>query len=222
MKTKSMCLVCRGSRKKTVDGVEHDCLGCNGLGWVLVNEVAMKRPEANFEVEVEELPKQKSEKLPVDASFPSAPENRKTLHIRAGREGLLDRIFATIEEYQREYLQTLDIMKLRPMILLDIAKIVGCDVATISIYLRNKMINGIRVKELFSEAVFGVSNKAIQHMIKNIVEKEAAPYSDTELVRQLQAQGITLSRRTVTKYRHKLNIPDKNERKKNGSNLAGK
>lgn len=61
-----------------------------------------------------------------------------------------------------------------------------------------------------------VSNGAIQFKIKELIEREnkKAPYSDEQIVMNLRQQGISVARRTVTKYREKLNIPSSTSRKK--------
>lgn len=61
-----------------------------------------------------------------------------------------------------------------------------------------------------------VSNGAIQFKIKELIEHEnkKAPYSDEQIVINLRQQGISVARRTVTKYREKLKIPSSTSRKK--------
>ena len=53
-------------------------------------------------------------------------------------------------------------------------------------------------------------------MIKKLIAQENLrhPYSDNALASLLEAQGISIARRTVAKYREELNILPSNERKK--------
>ena len=44
-------------------------------------------------------------------------------------------------------------------------------------------------------------------------EDKQRPCSDDELVKQLQKEGLTVARRTVTKYRQKMGIPSSRQRR---------
>jgi RNA polymerase sigma-54 factor len=44
-------------------------------------------------------------------------------------------------------------------------------------------------------------------------EDKKNPLSDQEIVARLQAEGVDIARRTVAKYREKLNIPSSRQRK---------
>ena len=54
--------------------------------------------------------------------------------------------------------------------------------------------------------------KYIQTLINN--EPKDSPYSDSEIVYFLEGRGITISRRTIAKYRNDLDIANSNERLK--------
>jgi hypothetical protein len=115
------------------------------------------------------------------------------------------KICAAITDYQKEYLQTMDIMKLRPMGLKHIAKAVDAHMTNVCIRIKGKTINNIVVKELFSTEVDGLSNKVVKHLLKKVCEEH--PYfSDLDIQRHLESKGISISRRTVSKYRHNLGI----------------
>lgn len=53
-----------------------------------------------------------------------------------------------------------------------------------------------------------ISNAGVREAIQQIVNKEdlRKPLSDQSIAKQLQQQGITVARRTITKYREQLNI----------------
>ena len=55
----------------------------------------------------------------------------------------------------------------------------------------------------------------IRIRLQEIVDKEdkAAPLSDDDLVEELKKLGLTVARRTVTKYRQKMNIPSSRQRR---------
>jgi RNA polymerase sigma-54 factor len=61
-----------------------------------------------------------------------------------------------------------------------------------------------------------VSNKAVQERIRALVRAEnpAAPLSDAAIAKTLAAEGVTIARRTVAKYRDILHIPSTSERKR--------
>jgi RNA polymerase sigma-54 factor len=56
---------------------------------------------------------------------------------------------------------------------------------------------------------------AVRMKLQEIVDAEPkdAPYSDDDLVRELGKQGITVARRTVTKYRKAMKIPSSRQRR---------
>ena len=51
----------------------------------------------------------------------------------------------------------------------------------------------------------------LQELIDN--EDKANPLSDDALVEELSKQGITLARRTITKYRKQMMIPSSRQRR---------
>jgi RNA polymerase sigma-54 factor len=61
-----------------------------------------------------------------------------------------------------------------------------------------------------------ISSKSIKHQIQDLVSAEdpALPLSDTQIQEALAEQGITISRRTVNKYRTALAIPPNTQRKR--------
>ena len=107
---------------------------------------------------------------------------------------------------------------LKPMILKDIADVIGMDISTISRVTNGKYIQteyGVfELKYFFSEKYTtdegeDVSNKKIKAFIKDLVEKEPAnkPYNDQKISEMLKKEGFPVARRTVAKYREQMNIP---------------
>ena len=136
--------------------------------------------------------------------------------IRQRKETLLS-VANTIADIQQEYLLTGDIGQLKPMILNDISKKINMDVSTISRVASSKYIQTpfgtFLLKNLFSESVQNdegdeISNKEIKHALKKFVDNEdkSAPLNDDKLLELLKEQGYNIARRTVAKYREKLNI----------------
>ncbi len=123
-----------------------------------------------------------------------------------------------IMEYQREYFLDGDEAKLRPMILKDIAEMVGLDISTISRVANSKYVEtpyGTKlIKEFFSEAMTNdqgeeVSTIEIKKILKDIIEEEdkSKPLPDDQLADILKEKGYPIARRTIAKYRDLLDIP---------------
>ncbi len=123
-----------------------------------------------------------------------------------------------ILNYQHEYFYEGDEMKLRPMILKDIADITGLDISTISRVANSKYIQthfGIYpLKYFFSEGMQTdtgeeVSTREIKKILEECIEGEnkRKPLTDEKLAEILKEKGYLIARRTVAKYREQLNIP---------------
>lgn len=67
------------------------------------------------------------------------------------------------------------------------------------------------MKTFFSREARGCSQHHLEQMVKSILEHEDKlfPLSDEMISRKLAEKGLFVSRRTVTKYRKKLQIPNK-------------
>lgn len=130
-----------------------------------------------------------------------------------------------IMHYQEEYFLDGDETKLKPMILKDIADIVGLDISTVSRVANSKYVEtpyGTKlIKEFFSEAMKNdqgedVSTLEIKKILQNIIEEEdkKKPLPDDQLAELLKEKGYPIARRTVAKYREQLDIPVARMRKK--------
>ena len=124
----------------------------------------------------------------------------------------------TIMNYQREYFLTGDETNLKPMILKDIAEIVGLDISTISRVANSKYVQtGFGVfplKYFFSESLSTdsgeeVSTREVKKILSDAIEAEVKkkPLTDEKLMDLLKEKGYNIARRTVAKYREQLNIP---------------
>ncbi|AIK96484.1 RNA polymerase factor sigma-54 [Candidatus Odyssella acanthamoebae] len=113
---------------------------------------------------------------------------------------------------------------LTPLKLKDIATEVDIHESTVSRAVTGKYaatpFGVIELKSFFSTALNEeqptLSNKTIQLQIKKLIDMESksSPLSDDQLVSTLKTYGISVARRTVTKYRESLQIPSSYERKK--------
>jgi RNA polymerase sigma-54 factor len=139
-----------------------------------------------------------------------------------------DTLFVTmnaIMHYQKDYLLDGDETRLKPMILKDIADMVGLDISTISRVANSKYVEtpyGTKlIKEFFSEAMKNdqgeeVSTIEIKRILQNTIEEEDKknPLPDDLLAEILKEKGYPIARRTIAKYREQLEIPVARMRKK--------
>jgi RNA polymerase sigma-54 factor len=134
------------------------------------------------------------------------------------RQNTLFNTMYTIMQFQKEYFLTGDDRKLKPLILQDISDITGLDVSTTSRVVKNKYVQteyGTKLlKDFFSESVQNVegedvSTTEVKSVLEDIIKNEdkKKPLSDQRLQDILEEKGFSLARRTITKYREKLNIP---------------
>lgn len=137
--------------------------------------------------------------------------------IRQRNETLLYCMQAIVN-YQKEFFLTGDETKLRPMILKDIADIVGMDISTVSRVANSKYIQTpyatYLLKYFFSESLSNdegeeVSSREVKQILKDAIEGEQKrkPLTDDRLAKLLKEKGYNIARRTVAKYREQLNIP---------------
>lgn len=106
---------------------------------------------------------------------------------------------------------------LKPMRLKDIADHLKVHISTISRMVKGKYLqtpHGIySFQSLFSKGIISSSGKSdsiifIKKRIKELIEQEnkRKPLTDEQLAIQLNIEGISISRRTVAKYRIEMNI----------------
>jgi RNA polymerase sigma-54 factor len=140
------------------------------------------------------------------------------------RRGTMIRVMGTIVEEQREFFDK-GTAFLKPLIMEDIAQRVDMNVATISRVANGKYVQtplGVyEIKYFFNSGISRVdgedmSKRRVKQRIEEIIraEEPEKPLSDQEIFRRLNAEGIKLARRTVTKYREELSIKPARFRKR--------
>ncbi len=143
------------------------------------------------------------------------------------RQNTLYITMKAIMDYQRDYFLTGDETKLRPMILKNIADIVGMDISTISRVANSKYVQTpfgtFLLKSFFSESMQKedgeeVSTREVKTILKDLVaaEDKKKPLTDEQLMNELKEKGYPIARRTVAKYREQLGIPVARLRKELG------
>ena len=113
---------------------------------------------------------------------------------------------------------------MKPMVLADIAELLGMHESTISRVTTQKYMHTPRgifeLKFFFSSHVATTaggeaSSTAIRARIRKLIDSEEAnkPLSDSQIAQILAKEGIVVARRTVAKYREAMAIPPSSERK---------
>ena len=116
-------------------------------------------------------------------------------------------------------------MAMKPLGLREIAEEVGLHESTVSRVTNNKYMatpaGVFELKYFFSRSMPTQSGgtcsaTAIRGLIRDMIEGEdgSNPLSDAEIARQLARQGLTVARRTVTKYRQLLKLPAVEQRRR--------
>ncbi len=140
------------------------------------------------------------------------------------RRSTMIRVMESIISRQRDFFEKGPAF-LKPLIMEEIAQMVDMNVATISRVSNSKYVQtpfGVyEIKHFFNSGIArddgtDMSKRSVKQRIEEIIAAEATdqPLSDQEIYRQLNAEGIKLARRTVTKYREELKIAPARLRKR--------
>ncbi|MQX37481.1 RNA polymerase factor sigma-54 [Roseospira navarrensis] len=125
------------------------------------------------------------------------------------------------------------IQHLRPLILRDVASVIGMHESTVSRVTSNKYIATprglIELKYFFTQAINSSaggeahSAEAVRARIKALIDAEppAKVLSDDRIVTILKGEGVDIARRTVAKYRESLRIPSSVQRRREKMAMAG-
>lgn len=138
------------------------------------------------------------------------------------RRRTLERVAEAIAEQQEPWL--LGRGTLCPMTLTDVAKRTELHPSTVSRAIKGKYLQyhqTVFIRDLFSAALDGVSagedgisSEGTKEMIREMIcgEDGERPFSDQAIADRLEKQGVSVSRRTVAKYRIQMGIPDSRQR----------
>lgn len=148
------------------------------------------------------------------------------------REETIVRVGAAIVEKQKEFFFK-ESHPLTPMTLKEIAQVLDIHESTVSRSINDKYFQtDFGVYEMRSFFTTGlkqsssslnndlteqaISSEEVKSKIKNMIaeENKLKPLSDQKISSALAEEGITISRRTVTKYRESLSIPSSTNRKR--------
>lgn len=140
------------------------------------------------------------------------------------RKQTIYNVVAAVVKYQKDFLDK-GSKYLKTLTLKDIAEEVGIHESTVSRSINGKYMQCPRgvfeIKYFFSAGVSGsrgegISSNSIKEFIKEMVDKEdpKSPCSDQEMAERLKERGISISRRTVAKYRDEMNILSSSKRRR--------
>ena len=140
------------------------------------------------------------------------------------RQRTIEKVAKTIVSKQQDFFKK-GPRYLKPMILKDVANDIGMHESTVSRVTTNKFmhtpIGTFELKYFFNSAIGGkdggqdIASEVLKIKIKAIFagEKPSKPFSDQKVVEILAQEGLTVARRTVTKYRELLGIEPSSKRK---------
>lgn len=138
------------------------------------------------------------------------------------RTETLEKVAGFLVKRQEDFFESGE-AKLQPLSLVEVGKALGIHESTVSRAIRGKYVDtplGVFPLKFFitgnpSKKRTGLSEAQIKEEVKKILkeEKKEKPFSDEEIALLLKKRGISISRRTVTKYRLELGIPSKSQRK---------
>jgi RNA polymerase sigma-54 factor len=139
------------------------------------------------------------------------------------RRSTLTKVSQAIVDYQKRFLEE-GPECIEPLKMQQIAEKVGVHVTTVSRAVDDKWIQTPRgifpLKRFFVGGTTGADGEEVawdrvrlklQEIIDN--EDKTKPLSDDALVEELGKAGVTVARRTVTKYRKAMNIPSSRQRR---------
>lgn len=218
--------------KEELEPVPGRGYGCANRNEYIYPDITVKEDEKGYRII---LNKEKvhtlelnREYLPMLGQVHSSEENKylkeqyqkaKILLRNIGkREETLAAVAEAIVDWQREFFEK-GKASLKPMNLLDIAQELDVHESTVSRAVRDKYLEcrwGIfELKYFFSNKTSDGNNCNVLTCIKEIIrsENKQKPLSDAKIAEQLEKKGIRISRRTVTKYREQMQIPNTQMRK---------
>jgi RNA polymerase sigma-54 factor len=139
------------------------------------------------------------------------------------RRNTLTRVAQAIVDYQKRFLDDGPEF-IEPLKMQQIADQVGVHVTTVSRAVDDKWIQTPRgifpLRRFFvggTRTEYGedIAWDAIRLKLQEVIDKEDKrnPFSDDDLVKELKKHGLTVARRTITKYRQKMGIPSSRQRR---------
>src|SRR5215470_1176540 len=139
------------------------------------------------------------------------------------RKHIIVKVCEAVIRRQSDFLDK-GIDNLKPMMIKDVAEEVGVHPSTVSRAVANKFAHTAQgvfeLRFFFSEAVNGplgngTSLLIVKRKVKKYIENEdpRSPLTDEKIAQMLKEEGISVTRRSITKYREDLRIPSTHQRR---------
>lgn len=231
---KEMCAEIRALNPRPGSGFQHEAVQAivpdvflrrNGNTWQIdLNSASLPRVLVNrsYYSQISGKTTDKQEKKYLSEQFASANWLIRALDSRA--QTILKVATEIVKQQENFFLY--GIKYLRPLTLKEVADTVELHESTVSRVTTNKFMltsRGTYEFKYFFNALIqgsdggdGYSNKAVQYMIKEMIDNEKPDkiLSDDTISEELKDRGVELARRTVAKYRELMKIPSSSVRKK--------
>jgi len=191
-------------------------------------DVIIRKGETGFEVELIEEKRYRfhistDATVPLSASGAASQEVQRYIHHHSDRAKFfidcvqrrwrtLKRVAELVVDYQRDFLER-GVRYMRPLTRAEVATRLNLDEGTVSRATANKyalLPNG----RLMPISDFFDGSLGAKDVLRELISSEEPKrrLSDEELARLMQARGIPMARRTVTKYREEMGIGSSRER----------
>ncbi|MHC4922926.1 MAG: RNA polymerase factor sigma-54 [Planctomycetota bacterium] len=139
------------------------------------------------------------------------------------RQDTLRRVVKQIVKHQKEFLDH-GLTAMKPLKMQRIADDLGIHVSTVSRAIADKHAQtpqGILPLKFFFHGATASrdgsveSRLSVKDRVRQAIEEEdkSKPFSDEDLAKKFKAEGLSIARRTVTKYRKQLGLPSSRERR---------
>ena len=189
-----------------------------------ITELTSNKPPLKLNSEYVSIMRESKIKTDIDYLKKNYNEAKFIIKSIKNRNITILNVCKEIFKRQLDFLNNGDI-GIKPMTLRDVSEALGVHESTVSRATSNKYVQtprGVFEMKYFFTSELGtdtgqmVSSKAIMKMIKTFVDSEIKqkPLSDNQISELFKNKGISVARRTITKYREKLKIPSSNERKR--------
>lgn len=193
-----------------------------GLSVSLPNRIPELAVERSFSQAVEQLQKEEKPRRRKGVDFVAnrVADAKEFIRLVSQRQQTLIKVASAILKIQKEYFETRDLYRLRPMMIKDITALTGFDASVVSRATAGKYIQtpwGIFPMRFFFSDTVGrngsdtgaLTNRKLEAEIRDIIGKEdkSHPLSDDKIQQAMAKRGYDISRRTVAKYRERIGIP---------------
>ena len=142
------------------------------------------------------------------------------------RKNIIVRVCEAIVRHQSGFLDH-GMDRLKPMMIKDVAEEVGVHPSTVSRAVANKFAHTPQgvcdLRFFFSEAVRGTNGATtsltlVKLKVKRLIDAEdrKKPLTDDKIAKFLKEDGISVTRRSITKYREDMKIPSTHQRRDRG------